>query len=134
MAAQKDELTEAVKAWERATRKRAKVNKDAKAASEEARQRKEDVERILAERKQDGVKVGGSLVSRYVETHYYVVEANRAEFEKWAEDQDEEYLEPNRRVRQDTLNSNMQELVENGQPLPPGVSSYPEVKVSKRKA
>lgn len=130
----KDDLTKAVLEWDKKTQARARANKRAKEIAEEVREAKEEVERLLGERGQDGVKVGGSVVSTYQKTHYYVVEAERAAFEKWAADQDEEYLEPNRRVRGDTLNSNMQQMVEDGQPLPPGVSKYTETKVSKRKA
>lgn len=134
MAAKKDELTDAVNRWNRLTAKRAKANKAAEAVKEEARAAKDEVERLLGERGHQGVKVGGSVVSTYEKTHYYVNEDKRAEFEKWAADQDEEYLEPNRRVRGETLNSNMQELEDNGQALPPGVSKYVETKISKRKA
>jgi hypothetical protein len=129
-----DELTQAVKDWDKKTAARARANKAADAASTAAREAKDEVERILADRGHEGVKVGGNVVSTYELTHYYVVEANRAEFEAWAAQQDEEYLEPNRRVRGETLTSQMQLREENDEPLAPGVSKWTETKVSKRKA
>lgn len=130
----KDELTEAVAEWNRRERARTRANKAAEEAKAEVEESRERVKTLLGERGHEGVKAGGSLVSTYEHTRYYVVEAERSDFEKWAASQDEEYLEPNRRVREATLKDNMQELEENGQPLPPGVRKYVEVKISKRKA
>lgn len=134
MAKTDDELNAAVRDWDKKTRARARINKKAKEMSAEVREAKDEVERLLGERGYDGVKVGSSLISKYDKDRYYVPEAEREEFEAWAADQDEEYLEPNRRVREETLNSNMQQLEEDGQPLPPGVRKYTETKISKRKA
>jgi len=132
--AAKDELTEAVKHWDKLTAKRAKANREAKLISAETAEAKQEVDRLLGERGHEGVRVGGSVVSVYEKTHYYVREDGREAFERWAKKQDEQYLEPVQRVREETLNSNMQMLEEDGQPLPPGVSKYTERKISKRKA
>jgi len=129
-----DELTKAVADWNRLERMRATAKRKADEIKDQRDEARDRVKQLLGDRGQEGVKAGGSLVSTYPFDRYYVPEANRPEFEAWAKDQDEEYLEPTRRVREADLKNFCQELEENGQPLPPGVKKYTEYKISKRKA
>lgn len=131
---EKDELVEAVKEWTKKTRARTTVNKKAEQASKDVAEAKAEVDRIMAERKVRVIGVGPDNVSRTQKTHYYVKEANRADFEAWALNDDEELLEAHRRINNDAFKRRMEQIAEDGEALPPGVSSYTEYGLSKRKA
>lgn len=65
------------------------------------------------------------------ETVYATVN-DRSEFVKWAEENDDELLEP--REVKEVLNSLVREHLDDGSPLPPGVGFYVREYISQRAA
>lgn len=57
---------------------------------------------------------------------------NKPAFREWAQDEDEDYFEPERRIREDLVRQECERRMEDGEELPPGVTTYTETKIHRQ--
>ena len=112
--AAKDELTEANR-----------VANEARKAKAEAQR---ECVQALEREELDSAKAGDVLASRY-ELAFAKLE-NRELFKEWAKDEDEAYFEPEPRVDESKLNGLVRRLLDDGQPLPPGLGVWFDERIS----
>lgn len=89
--------------------------------------------KVMERMKQKGVesmKLDGTLFVP-TETVYAQIQ-DRAEFVAWAEEHDDELVEP--KERKEILNSLVRQRLDDGEPLPPGVTFYVREYISQRAA
>lgn len=98
--------------------------------NEEYKLAEADLLERMDEEGSEGTKAGGvNFVP--AETPYAQVQ-DRAEFVKWAQENDDELIEP--RERKELINALVRRHLDDGEPLPPGLGFYVRRYVSQRAA
>ncbi len=127
-------LTTALQSYDEAARAAAAANKAKKEADAEKNNAKaafltalEEYELDSASATIDGEKVNFSKYE-FITGHIQDKQA----FREWAEQEyAEAYFEPETRPRGDLINALVRQLIEDGEPLPPGVITYIETRLSR---
>ena len=105
---------------------------EAKSAAEDAKDAFEDAQRKFYERLQDegigSIKVDGTLFVPQQTTYHQI--QDREAFIAWAEENEEELLEP--KERKSLLNELVKDYIERGEELPPGLGFYVKDYISQR--
>lgn len=125
----------AFRAYDAAEKAAAKANKVAKEAKDEKTKAKAiaqaSLEAAELESASTTLEVDGQprrvLFYTGEFTHYNV--SNKAEFKAWAAEEDEEYFEPEPRIREDLVRQECERREQDGEPLPPGVTTYKETRI-----
>ncbi len=127
-------LTTALQTYDSAARAAAAANKAKKEADAEKNNAKaaflaalEEYELDSASATVDGKKVNFSKYE-FITGHIQ----DKGAFREWAEQEDgEAYFEPEARPRGELVNALVRQRIEDGEPLPPGVTTYVETRLSR---
>jgi hypothetical protein len=125
---------EAAQLWDRIERQAAEANKRAARLKERKSAAKELALRAIEASPYTSVRVEGAegrdvQITPYPWTVFRIVDED--EFRDWAKDEDERYYDESPKLRESVFLEEMRRREEDHEPLPPGVSSWTDTKISR---
>lgn len=122
---------EAMRSYDEAEKAAAKANKAAKEAKEAKAKAKAVALASLeeAELESASVRVGDRRILFYTGEFRAFNVSDKQAFREWAKEQDESYFEPEARIREDLVRQECERRLQDGEELPPGVTTYTETRI-----
>lgn len=125
---------EAARLWDEIERQSREANKRAKKLAERKAAAKELALRVIEASPYTSVRIEGAegrevQITPYPWTIHQVVD--ESEFKLWAMGEAERYYDATPRLREDVFRDEMRRREADGEPLPPGVKSWTDTKISR---